>query len=49
LIIYSHPAFQLWPTVITAAGDEVEVMSAIPAFQALGHGIEVNGEMDECQ
>ena len=34
--------------VIATTGDEVEVMSAIPALQALGHGIEVNGEMEEC-
>jgi len=39
---------QLGLAMIATAGDEVEVMSAIPALQALGHGIEINGEVKVC-
>jgi len=34
--------------MIATAGDEVEVVSTVPALQALGHGIEGNDRVDEC-
>jgi len=39
---------QLRLAMIATTGNEVEVVSTVPALQALGHGTEINGEREVC-